>query len=373
MDFLNLKTEAFGLDISDFSLKIIKLKKKGSFFRLASFGEQKIKAGIIKEGEIKKKEALVEIVKEALSKIQGEKIKTKYAVVSLPEEKAFLQIIQMPLMAEEYLKSAVIFEAENYIPLPIEKVYLDYEIMPQSSDSKDHLDILLAALPRDIIDPYVFCLKEAGLKILALEIESLSIARALIKNGKNDQPVFLIDLGASRTSFIAFDGCVKFTSSIPVSGRHFTQLIARNLGVGEAQAENLKLKYGLGGKPFGQAQTGQKGKIFEALIPALVDLIQQVKKHLDFYQTHDLRKEQILKAGALTKVLICGGGANLKGLTDLLFSELKIPVEISNPWINILPENQKETPQMSREDSLRYATALGLALRGVFYSKKLNR
>jgi len=38
MEFLTLKPEAFGLDISDLSLKIVKLKKKRGVFSLASYG-----------------------------------------------------------------------------------------------------------------------------------------------------------------------------------------------------------------------------------------------------------------------------------------------------------------------------------------------
>jgi len=67
----------------------------------------------------------------------------------------------------------------------------------------------------------------------------------------------------------------------------------------------------------------------------------------------------------ISKVLLCGGGANLKGLPELLSSELKIPVEIGNPWINILPEFKKEKSKLSLETSLSYTTAFGLALRGV--------
>ena len=67
----------------------------------------------------------------------------------------------------------------------------------------------------------------------------------------------------------------------------------------------------------------------------------------------------------MTKILLCGGGANLKGLSELLALELKIPVEIANPWVNILSEDQKETSELPFEKSLGYAVALGLALRGI--------
>lgn len=178
LDALNLKPEAFGLDISDLSLKIVKLKKKGKFFSLSSFGETEIKPGIISGGEIKDGKALSKMISLALKNVSGEKLKTKYVVASLPEEKSFLQVIQLPRMKEEELKKAVYFEAENYVPLPIDRVYLDSQIVPPLTNHLDHLDVLIAALPKKTVDPYLSSLKEAGLQPIFFEIESQAIARA---------------------------------------------------------------------------------------------------------------------------------------------------------------------------------------------------
>ncbi len=351
MSLLDLKTKAFGLDISDLSLKIVALNQRGRFFNLASFREEEIKPGIIRQGEIKDKESLVGIIKEAVKKIKGEKLKTKYVVASLPEEKAFLQVIRLPKMSEEDLKGAVIFEAENYIPLPINQVYLDYQIVQPPARGIDHLDVLLAALPKSTIDPYIDCLKLAGLKTKSLEIESLAIARALIKNENSSSPVLLIDIGATRTSFIVFSGSsLRFTSSIPVSCQNFTQIIAKALNTSLLEAEKLKLKYGL--------IPDKKFNIFEALVPSLVDLVQQVKKYLDYYKSHHPDKD-------VSKIILCGGGANLKGISDFFSDQLKIKVELGNPWINILSKDGENKSQLSQSESLRYATALGLALRGI--------
>jgi type IV pilus assembly protein PilM len=355
-DFLTLKPEAFGLDISDLSLKIIRLKKKGNFFDLASFGEQEVTPGIVKEGEIKKEEDLVNIIKNALSKVEGEPIRTNYVISSLPEEKAFLQVIRMPRMSEEDLKSAVIYEAENYIPLPIEDVYLDFQIVTPVDHLKE-LEVLIAALPKKIVDPYISCLKKAGLVPLSLEIESLAIARALIKDEVTTSPVLLIDLGATRTSFVVFSGrSVRFTSSIPVSGQIFTKVISKALSINLAKAEKLKIEQGLEKK---------EEKIFEVLIPPLTDLVQQIKRCISYYQTHASIEHLPTKRKGITKVLLCGGGANLKGLCKFLFKKLKMPVEIGNPWVNILPESKKEKPELPLEKALGYTTSLGLALRGI--------
>jgi len=375
LDFLTLKPEAFGLDISDLSLKIIKLKKRRKFFTLSSFGKEEIEPGIIKGGEIKDEKKLAEIIKEAIKKVRGKKLKTNYVVASLPEEKAFLQVIQMPRLPEEDLKSAVIYEAENYIPTPIEEVYLDYQIVPPVYDHLDHLDVLIAALPKKTVDPYLSALKLAGFVPKVLEIESLAIARALIKNGITTQPILLIDLGATRTSFIIFSGqSLRFTTSIPVSSTSFSEIISKNLGVTLAEAERLKIKHGLEEKikiKIGDEKTNlkkERGKIFEALIPALIDLIQQIKKYLDYYQTHASHEHLPPDGKGVSKILLCGGGANLKGLPELLSLKLKIPVEIGNPWVNILIKEKKEVPELSYEESLKYTTAFGLAIRG--FSKK---
>jgi len=371
MEFLTLRPETFGLDISDLSLKIIKLKKRGKNLVLASFLEEKIEPGIIKGGEIRDEKKLSEIIKTAVKKVEGEKLKTNYVAVSLPEEKAYLEVIQMPKVPEEDLKSAVIYEAENYIPLPLENLYLDFQIIPPVINHLDHLDILIAALPKKTVDPYLSSLKLAGLQPLVFEIESQAIARCLIKNETTTSPQLLIDLGATRTSFIIFSGhSLRFTSSIPVSSSNFTEIISKNLRVSLAEAEKLKLKYGLEEKikikiKNGLVIKGEKGEIFEALIPALVDLIQQIKRYLDYYQTHASHEHLPPNGRGVSKILLCGGGANLKGLPDLLSLELNLPVELGNPWINILPEEQTAVAELSSSESLKYATALGLALRGI--------
>ncbi|PIP24674.1 MAG: hypothetical protein COX33_00685, partial [Candidatus Nealsonbacteria bacterium CG23_combo_of_CG06-09_8_20_14_all_36_125] len=105
-------------------------------------------------------------------------------------------------------------------------------------------------------------------------------------------------------------------------------------------------------------------EIFEALIPALVDLTQQIKRYLEYYQTHASHEHLPPDGKGVSKILLCGGGANLKGLPELLSLELRIPTELGNPWINILAEGKKVS-KLPFEKSLSYTTAIGLALRGI--------
>lgn len=365
LDFFSLKTKSFGLDISESSLKIVNLEEGGGFLSgkeslsLGSYNCIPIEEGIIKGSRIKNEEALVNLIEKGVEEVKGKDLGTNKVIASLPEEKAFLEVIQMPKMEEEEAKKAVRYEAENYIPFPMNEVYFDSQIIPPVKNNLDHLDVLITAYPREIVDSYISCLKKAGLEPQALEIESQAIARAIVKDQVSKVPLLMIDLGAAGTSFIIYSGySSRFTASVPVSADGFTRAVSRELEVNLKKAEKLKRKYGL-------SREGEKGeKVFEALVSPLTDLVEQTQTYLEYYHTHEFHEHLPENYKEVSEILLCGGGANLKGLTKFLSSSLKMSVNLGNPWINILPEDLKEIPELSFKESLQYTTSLGLALRG---------
>ncbi|HEA84592.1 MAG TPA: type IV pilus assembly protein PilM [Candidatus Wildermuthbacteria bacterium] len=362
LDFFNLRPDAFGLDISDLSIKLARLKRSRKGLALSSFGEVALVPGVVTGGEVKKSDQLVLAIKKAMKDVKGKPLDTKWAVVSLPEEKAFLQVVQLPQMKQEQIENAVRFEAENYIPYSLDTVYLDSQVItPLVRNHLDHMDVLLASLPRPAVDAYLSVIQKAGIMPLAFEIESLSIARSVIPNEVTAAPQLIIDLGAMRTSFIIFAGSsLRFTASIPISSVQLTEHIAKSLKIDFKQAEYTKLHYGLAGvnDPEGK-------EVFDALIPPLTDLLEQIKKHMSFYESHSDHQHLPVRQRAIKKVLLCGGGANLPGLPEFLRKELDLDVKLGNPWSNILPSPLREVPGMPFKDSMHYTTALGLALRGV--------
>ncbi len=357
LKFLNLQPEIFAIDIDDLFLRIVKLKKRRNGFVLVSFNEVQIKAGIVKEGTIQDQESLVKIIQLACKTVKGEKLNTRYVIFSLPEEKSFSQIIQMPNMTEKELVSAVPYEAENYIPLPIDKVYLDFQVINLHKDKLNHLDLLVNVMPKPIVDSYVSCLKKASLTPCVLEIESQAITRALIKRGESTLPTIFIDFGQTKTSLVIFsDNSIRFTSSMPISSEQLTNAICESLKVNFSKAEELKVKYGL------TKETVKKHNIQEAILPILNDLVAQIKKYISFYHGH-ASHEYSSSGGAIQKIILCGGGANLKGLSDFLSEELKIDVKIGDPFTNILPSKENKEYIIPRQKYLSFATAIGLALR----------
>ncbi|MDP2637091.1 MAG: type IV pilus assembly protein PilM [bacterium] len=347
LDFLTLYPEAFGLDVSDRSFKIAKLKKTRNGFQLSSFGEFSLPEGLILQGEIQNEDEVARLLKEAVRSLS---LQTPFVVSSLPEEKAFLQVLQLPQMKQAEVRQAVLFEAENYIPYSIDTVYLDSEYIPPLKNGLDHMDVLLAALPRTVVDSYVSCFTKAGLTARVLEIESLATARSLVSEETAEVPVLLLDMGATRTGFAVFAGkSLRFTASIPVSGMQFTKAIAAALSLPEQEAEEVKKTQG----------------IQEPLFPLLQTLLQEVKRYMGYYESHSSHQHLQKEEKRIRKIVLAGGGANLKGLSEFFQKELEVPLEIGNPWVNIFKKEQKELPPLPFDQSLQYTTALGLALRGM--------
>lgn len=368
MDLFSQKSKSFGLDISDLCLRIANIEKKGKSFELVSFGCETIKKGIVKEGEIINEDALSDAIRKALNNIKGKKIKTKNVVCSLPEEKSFLDVLQLPMLPAEEMAQAVRFEAANHIPVPLEEVYFDFQINKSvDEDSKNkskdknksksksnktgEQNVLIAATPKIIVDSYSRVLKKAGLQAQVMEVEPLSIARTLVKIDEPTKPLLIIDFGASRTSFIIFSGYnANFASTISVSSNELTETIADKLKITNSKAEKLKKTNGLEGDK----------RVFDAMFPVLNNLTSQIKNYLDYYKSH-IPSTVVGKNSKMDRILLCGGGAHLAGLGDFLTSTFKIKVELANPWINIKEIKRKDTPI---NVFLGYPTAFGLALRG---------
>jgi len=345
---------SFGLDLSDLSLKIVQLKEKKGSLTLSNFIKQDIPKGLIEGGKIKKEDELVKVLKKAFSKIKGESFKGARVVCNLPEEKVFIRIIQLPKMSDQEIAKAVTWEAEAHIPLSIDEVYLGWQVIEPIFEHIDHLDVLIAATPKTLVNQYLSFLNKSGLKPIALEPESLAVVRSLTTND-DLTPSIIVDLGAVGTNFVIFSAlAIRFTSHINISGQLFSQAIVKKLKVDQATANQLKIKVGL------DLKQKQGKEIATALDPIIKNLIKQIKEYITFYHEHATHVHG--PNGAIGQVILCGGDSLLIGLPQILTNELGMPVKLGDSLINLKPI-KNEPLSMTKKESFVYTTAIGLALR----------
>lgn len=340
--------KAFGLDVSTNSIKVFELERKGLGLAVKGFSDTPLPKGLINGDIISDKVTFEHLMKQTLQSPQFGRIATNHVVANLPETKSFVRVIQIPHMSEAEAESAVPFEAENFIPMPIDQVYLDWQILGEVGDK---LSVLIIASPKEYVDAYLEILEKCSLKPVALEVESQSCHRALIDPGLKETAL-IVDMAALRTSLIMIeDGNLQFTSTIPIAGNNFTESIARTLGVSSAKAEMIKLKVGI-------ANTAEYPNIKTSVLPVLNNLSAEIKNILRFHGEHSDK--------AVKKIILSGGSSKLKNLAEFLgpeFSDLPgLTVVLGNPWQNL---KLSGSPPLEATEALSYTTAIGLAMRGV--------
>ena len=345
-----------GMDISDLSIKYVKFGYRKNDLTLDFWGEFELPEGLIVHGEIKDEAGLTKLLSSWIAR-EGKKFRFTFFAVSLPEEKSFLSRIQLPKVKKEDVANAVRWEIEPNIPLSAEETVFDYEIISSPGGREDHMDVVVTAFPRSIIDSYLKVLKEAGLKIAFLELESQAIARAVVGGLEDNQSRILVDLGRNRTSIILFDGSsIIFTNTVAIGGLIFEESISRDLSINKEGASSVKKEYGLDPKAY-------EGKLFSALMPSVTELKTEIGRVVNFYESKGLHMHE---AGPKIKeIILTGGDANLDGLDTFLASSLRISVRKADPFASVRERLNMLVPPIDRRRNRGFTTAVGLAMRGI--------
>lgn len=349
-NLLGLKPKAFGLEIENSSIKAVWLEKKRSKFQLVSCGKRIIPRGIVQAEQVVDPQKLADEIKILLASAQPKPIREKNVIFSIPEAKAFIRTIQIPKMTVEEAREAVKWETEANIPISVDRVYLDWQVI---ADKGNKEEILVAAVPKNIVDPYYQAAILAGLAPLAVEVDVVATIRSLFGSEEKTKAVLIADIGAENTSLAICQNQIPyFTSSIPLSGNTFTEALQKEIGVSWEKAEEIKFKFGFG-------KMSEDDMLYKIFNPLVENLATEIEKSINFFT------ESINSGDKVEKVIVSGGGALLHEFSNYLGNRLKKEVVMGDPLFQI---NASGFPyKISSRDLLSYSTAIGLALRGADY------
>ncbi len=345
-----LSAPSFGLDISDESLKFIQLVNTKNGIEIGHYGEYPIPPSVVEGGVIKDTKRMEEI----LTTIRREE-GVNSVRVSLPEEQVYLFSLLLGKAGLKSVKEGIELALEEHVPIQAQDAIFDYDLIEENEQS---LEVQVATAQKSIIEKHLSIFKNADISAESFEVEAEAISRSVV--GREDKGTYMIvDFGKRRTGiFIISRGIVMFTSTLDLGGVMLTNMIEKNFNVSFEEAEKMKREYGL------QRNTANK-EIFSVLLNSVSVLRDEVAKHFLYWQTH--KDEEGKNNPPIQKIILCGGDSNLLGLEDYLSVSMKTPVEMGNPWINIMG-GEKEIPEINFKQALSFATALGLAL-GNFENK----
>jgi hypothetical protein len=313
-EFLSLPI--FGLDISHFSIKVSKLKRVGAnlipeiivdvpFSNTTELSDNKNQEGDHKN---------VQVVLNQLKK----KHKINFVRVSIPEENTYVFRTLVPKDALHSIEEFILYNLDQYIPLDPQEVIFDYKILAKHIDD-EKIPVVVTAIPKNIVEQYTAIIESCGITMVACEPETHAIARAVID--KDDMnPYIIINVNHYVTNIsVVEDGLVQYTQTLSIAGSDMLD------------------------KMRPEVATSFKDSINKVII---------------YWFTS---KDQIHPNSKIENIILTGEALKSPNLINFLESNLFVNATFGNVWKNCF-DLDSFVPKISKQESLKYATAIGLCL-----------
>ena len=335
----------FGLDIGASSIKVMQVTRDGKKINLNGYGVIRFPEIVSENGVITNYEILASAMLELFDKHINGKITTRRVAATIPASNAYSRVMTLPAsLSRTEMDEAVRFEAEQYIPLPVDDLYIDYSI---GTITEEKREVLVVAMPKKIIDSYMRFFELVGLEVCTIETTISAASRLLSATDTTmNTPSILIDLGSVSVDLSIYDKILVVNCTVPGGGHHFRDQIKTRLNVTSAEADTIKMKYGLG-------ISKKQSEIREALGDQLDSLTKEIRRVVRYYEERTEGKSKI------GQIITMGGGANMPGLTDYLTDSLRLPTRMCSFWGNF--DLHKLQPPSEGERSI-YVSVAGAAL-----------
>lgn len=339
-NFFGSGGSVLGVDIGTGSIKIAEVSTKGDNFSLDNYGILETKDYLLHPNlalqsgplslDINETSRLLKILINEMAP------RSRTAIMSIPSSVVYVNLIDAPSLSEDELKNFIKIQAHQYVPIPMEQASIDWLVVDEykTQDNKYHKKIMIIGMPKQTLQTYKTIAKNAGLKLVSLELDVIALSRSF---RNRTSPIAVVDIGAESTTILVTEGGLpKYIANTNYSGVHVTRAISSNLELGMFRAEDLKKRQGL--------SNSNDGEEFSSLItPFLNVIIQEVDRAIKGYEGKYGKK--------VTQMSLVGGGANLSGITDHFIEKLGIEYVPSNTFngFNISPELQPISQSLSRE------------------------
>lgn len=222
MNILNLLTKEkhiLGVEISDLIIRVAYLhpRKNNHKKNLTTPNdeiiliEEVIPPGIIVDGVIMDKVLLAKTLKNIWRK---EKLYKFYSVISIPEDKIYSRVFPFPkTVNEDHLKQAVDLAIDFQLPFKKEDMYIGWE---KSEILDNSNEVIISAIPKQIVNDYIKVFELSGVNVLALESHIFSIART-VKLDKDVETLITKRNQNSVTIFSLKNNIFKFSRTVPTT------------------------------------------------------------------------------------------------------------------------------------------------------------
>jgi len=335
------------LDIGSSAIRLCELAQTKTGYQVTKYYQREFLAEPSMSEDDKKNlvcAALAKLLKDA-------KVRTRKTVFGVPGQSVFVRNRALPPVPEHKVTQIVRYEIQQQIPFGLDQIALDYQVLNRTEAGG--YDVLMAAIKVEVVDKRIEIIKTAKCRVDVVDVSPMA-AYNWIKHtgefGAQGECVALLDLGASTTDIvIERENQFRFTRSLNLGGNDITSAIAAGFSMTFAEAEKLKRERGFA--PTGDAKADGRGG--EVIGQVLNRLITEINRSFAYFRSQP-------GGGAVSRVIVTGGGSCLRNIIPFLQRQLGVEVRIAQPLsgLAIAPAAQEAS-----EHPEQACVALGLALR----------
>jgi type IV pilus assembly protein PilM len=378
----------FALDVGSTNVKVVQVRRTRGGLELEKFACVPIYPAGRPDSNSDIRSATVTAIQRA---VDAANITSKNVISSISGDAIIVRYIQLPVMTEDELKNALQFEAEEYIPFPIDEVNLASHILGEAEDiTNRRMNVLLVAAKRDLVSEHVDIVRAAGLVPRCVDVDSFAIYNCFthVFQPSPEDVAVIVDIGADITNInIYHSDTSHFARDIKIGGNTITSAIQQKLNVDFMEAENLKYTDGLhvvaaptlpddgyeesDSSLMASIQGAVENMADEALGEddlesqtsrtvrnALNSLLTEVRRSLQFFENQVAGKP-------VNRLVLSGGTAKLPNLAEFFSQELGIPVDILDPVAGISVNDRLVDENALANCRELLGVSMGLALREV--------
>lgn len=319
----------FTLDIDEKYTKIVEAKKVGDLLEVSYLGQIETPEAFYTTNLEKVIESEVIQIKKL---VKNANITKKNVNLIIPDSLTYNQVVSMPLLNEKELISAIKYQADQFIPMPIEETNIDIEVISEDQKEKKVL-LLIVAVPKKIINRVQSTVEMAGLDPLSVENELSSVGRfinnfntAIFNQFKAnpDQGLVIANFDNNSTSFGYFssqDLVIKESHRLSIGYQLFLKETQINTNIDVKKVEEVLKIYDM--------KNSSPYPIDKIILPLIKEFSKELRLFISKYNP--------------SIVLFTNKIFLFPSLVTSLSNELSLPISILNPYTFIKKSQLIET------------------------------
>lgn len=299
-----------GIDIQDRAIVMAYLKASVTGVKLLAHGVYSLEDG--QPGE-DRADRMGRVVKAFFGR---NRIPSATLFLGIPREAAILRYVELPLVVKENLRDSLGYELEKYMPFSADELYFDYQVISEDKNT-EKLQLLLVAVKREFIEPFISLQKLPGARLSGVEVSSTAVANffSSVPGSREKDPYVLIyarenglEIDLLKSGFLAHSRPIALSQGDPDLPTQVSQQLKKI-------KETLK---------------GRQGPL--KTIVCTMERENALAAHLKEDEAFDVRLFDFSSADVPSTDIIPAYGLALKGLQDL-------PMDV-----NLLPREMRKKP-----------------------------